>query len=159
MKAVFLACKHVIPQLRDYHMLVRTDNTYFPILLFSYINHHHGGLWLPVSLSFYSSASSSFNKGSSALSSPSFSGSILAGPDLVSRPNVSPWWHLLENPSMERSSLSSAGADMSSQSRDLEALGLAPEEYQYIVSGLSAKVIKTILSARAPSIRMFYALK
>ncbi|KAL0197557.1 hypothetical protein M9458_006097, partial [Cirrhinus mrigala] len=38
MLAVFQALKHFLPDLRDRHVLVRTDNT----LVVSYINHQEG---------------------------------------------------------------------------------------------------------------------
>ncbi len=41
----------------------------------------------------------------------------------------------------------------------MEAVGVAPEGAQLIVSGLSTEVAETILQFRAPSTRKLYALK
>ncbi len=41
----------------------------------------------------------------------------------------------------------------------METVGLAPEGAQYLEAGLSAGVIETILSSRAPSTRRLYGLK
>ncbi len=41
----------------------------------------------------------------------------------------------------------------------VEAVGMAPEGAQFIASGLSTKVVETILQSRAPSMRKLNALK
>ncbi len=59
-----------------------------------------------------------------------------------------------------RDLLSQAGGhDFSPSARAVETLGLAPEGAQYLEAGLSAEVIETILSSRAPSTRRLYGLK
>jgi len=41
----------------------------------------------------------------------------------------------------------------------VETVGLAPEKVQYLNAGLSAGMVETILSSRAPSTRRLYGLK
>ncbi len=41
----------------------------------------------------------------------------------------------------------------------VEAVGVAPEGAQLVVSGLSTEVVETILQSRSPSTRKLYALK
>lgn len=43
--------------------------------------------------------------------------------------------------------------------RVLETVGLVPEGFQLVDSGLSTEVVNYILNARAPSTRRLYALK
>lgn len=59
----------------------------------------------------------------------------------------------------EATSLSVGGLSPSPQSRFMEAMGVAFDRAQLIVSGLSAGVVKTTLHSRAPSTRKQYALK
>lgn len=59
----------------------------------------------------------------------------------------------------EATSLSVGGLSPSPQSRVMEAMGVAFDRAQLIVSGLSAGVVKTTLHSRAPSTRKQYALK
>ncbi len=68
-------------------------------------------------------------------------------------------WPLLELP-VRRDLLSQAGGlDISPSSRTIGNVGLASEGAQLINSGLSTKVVETILHYRAPSTRKLYALK
>ncbi len=49
--------------------------------------------------------------------------------------------------------------DLSPPPGVMEAVGVAPERAQLIASGLSIKVVETILQSRAPSMRKLYGLK
>lgn len=51
------------------------------------------------------------------------------------------------------------GLNISPSARTMETVGLAPEGAQYREAGLSAGVVETILSSRAPSTRKLYGLK
>lgn len=89
-----------------------------------------------VCLSSDSSAPRGSSKASPGPSLPSLSGSILAGPGTILRPNISPRWHSMGDSGSESSSVSSAREDLPPQARDLETLGLAPKVYQLIDFGL-----------------------
>ena len=54
---------------------------------------------------------------------------------------------------------SGGGLDISPPARVMEPVGLAPEGAELIEEGLSAGVVETILSSRAPSTRKLYNLK
>ncbi len=59
----------------------------------------------------------------------------------------------------EGPSVPSEGLDISPPSRTMETVCLASEGAQLMNSGLSTKVVETILHTRAPSTRKLYALK
>ncbi len=84
---------------------------------------------------------------------------ILAGPGMVLRHHVTPGRPAVADPSEEGSAVSGRGHNFSPSARAVETVGLAPEEARYLEAGLSAGVIETILSSRAPSTRRLYSLK
>lgn len=55
---------------------------------------------------------------------------------MVLGPDISPRQHSMGDSSSERSSVLSAEDDLPPKAGDLETLGLAPERYQHIESGL-----------------------
>lgn len=55
-------------------------------------------------------------------------------------------------------SVPSSGNILHPAVEDLETFGLAPKGYELIDSSISTEVVETILSARAPSTRKWYAL-
>ncbi len=65
----------------------------------------------------------------------------------------------LRDSGQERSPISGAGDSISSPVRALEPSCLAPEGEQLRDAGFPAEVVQTILSARAPSTRKWYALR
>ncbi len=84
---------------------------------------------------------------------------ILAGPGMVLRHHVTPGRPAVADPSEEGSAVSGRGHNFSPSARAVETVGLAPEGARYLEAGLSAGVIETILSSRAPSTRRLYGLK
>ncbi len=103
-------------------------------------------------------------------SAPRSTGESLRGP----RPTTSycPQWcpgrvwfpdllSLLDGPPLELPSGGTfcGGLDISPPSRTMESVGLASEGAHLIDSGLSTKVVETILHSRAPSTRKCYAWK
>ncbi len=101
-----------------------------------------------------SSRESAPGRGPSIASSP-----VLAGPSVVLGPDFSPRRLSMGDSCQERSPLTGGGHDPSPPPRVVEAVGVAPEGAQLIVSGLSTEVVETILQSRAPSTRKLYALK
>ena len=90
---------------------------------------------------------------------PIFSSTPLAEPGMVlghystaGRPSVA-------GPSEEGSAVAGRGHNISPPARVVEPLGLAPEGARYLEAGLSADVVETLLSSRAPSTRRLYSLK
>ncbi|XP_067292683.1 receptor-type tyrosine-protein phosphatase eta [Pseudorasbora parva] len=61
--------------------------------------------------------------------------------------------------SEEGSPVSGGGVDFPPPAGDMEPLGLAPEGARYLEAGLSAEMVETLLSSRAPSTRRLYSLK
>ncbi len=72
---------------------------------------------------------------------------------------MSPGRPAVADPSEEGSAVSGRGHNFSPSARAVETVGLAPEGARYLEAGLSAGVIETILSSRAPSTRRLYGLK
>ncbi|KAL0173812.1 hypothetical protein M9458_029780, partial [Cirrhinus mrigala] len=158
MLAVFLALKHFLPDLRDCHVLVRTDNT----SVVSYIN-HQGGLrpWMPWYRRGQGFVCTPFPRSESApgWGVPPSSSPILAGPSMVLGPDFSPRRLSLGDSRQERSPLTGRGFHPSPPAGAVEALGVASEGAHLLASGLSTEVVETILQSRAPSTRKLYALK
>ncbi len=86
-------------------------------------------------------------QGSSFVSSP-----ILAGPAMVCGPG-SPSRRLSMGDSRPAGSPLTGGGKHSPPPIVVEAMGVAPEGAQLIASGLSTKVVETILQSKAPSMR------
>ncbi len=84
---------------------------------------------------------------------------LLIAPRWLTRVWFSDLIALLDGLPWERDLLSGAGDNISSPARALEPSSLAPEGDQLRHAGLSANVVETILSARAPSTRRSYAFK
>ncbi len=93
-------------------------------------------------------------RGQSFASSP-----VLAGPSVVLGPDFSSRRLSMGDSCQERSPLTGGGHDPSPPPGVVEAVGVAPEGAQLVVSGLSTEVVETILQSRAPSTRKLYALK
>lgn len=72
---------------------------------------------------------------------PAVSSPFLASLSVVHRPFVSPAWLSCRRPVN----------NLSSPTRDVKALGFAPERDQLLNSGLSSQFVETILNSRAPS--------
>ncbi|KAI2646506.1 SET domain-containing protein 4 [Labeo rohita] len=90
---------------------------------------------------------------------PSSSSPVLAGPSMVLGPDFSPRRLSLGDSRQERSPLTGRGLHSSPPAGAVEALGVASEGAHLLASGLSTKVVETILQSRAPSTRKLYALK
>ncbi|KAL0151580.1 hypothetical protein M9458_053097 [Cirrhinus mrigala] len=93
-------------------------------------------------------------RGQFTVSSP-----VLAGPSMVLGPDISSRWLSMGDSRQEGSPLTGGGHHPSPPPRAVEAVGVASEGAQLIASGLSTKVVETILQSRAPSTRILYALK
>ncbi len=78
---------------------------------------------------------------------------------MVLRHHVTPGRPAVADSSEEGSAVSGRGHNFSPSARAVETVGLAPEGVRYLEAGLSAGVIETILSSRAPSTRRLYGLK
>ncbi|KAI2668522.1 Transposon Tf2-11 polyprotein [Labeo rohita] len=241
MLAVFLALKHFLPDLRDRHVLVRTDNT----AVVSYINHQGGlrsrplyklahqilvwsqdkllslravyvpghlnlgadilsrqgprpGEWMlhpevvkqiwrvfgpaqvdlfatrentqcplwyslvhpaPLGLDAMVQTWPSSRESAPGRGVPPSSSPVLAGPSMVLGPDFFPRRLSLGDSRQERSPLTGRGLHSSPPAGAVEALGVASEGAHLLASGLSTKVVETILQSRAPSTRKLYALK
>ncbi len=101
-----------------------------------------------------SSGESLPGRGATTASSP-----ILAGPSMVCGPGRPPRRLSVGDSHTARSPLSGRGHYMSPSPRYVEAVGVAPEGAHLIASGLSTKVVETILQSRAPATRKSYAAK
>ncbi|KAL0201376.1 hypothetical protein M9458_004563, partial [Cirrhinus mrigala] len=178
MLAAFRALKHFLPDLRDRHVLVRTDNT----AVVYYIN-HQGGLrscplyklahqilvWSQDKLLSLRAVHvpGHINMGADILSSRGFvcmpfprslcsweywrDSPVLAGPGMVLGPDF---------PSRQLSMGDSRGGHHPPPPPGaVEVVGVAPEGAHLIASGLSTEVVKTILQSRASSTKKLYALK
>ncbi len=84
---------------------------------------------------------------------------VLAGPSMVLGPDFSPRRFSMGDSRQEGSPLTGGGHHLSPPPGVVEAVGVAPEWAQLIDSGLSTKVVETILQSRAPSMRKLYALE
>ncbi len=176
---MFQALKHFLSDLRDHHVLVRTDNT----AVVSYINHQGGLRSCPLYRLVYTDpwvvpgqtplAKSSSHSWASQYGIALLPG-VLArvrrdevslllvapfwpGPNMVLGHDFSPRWLSMGDSRQEGSPLTSGG--QSPPPRDVKVVGVAPEGAQLIASGLSTEVVETILQTRAPSTRKLYALK
>ncbi len=100
------------------------------------------------------SKENAMGRGLSVASSP-----VLAGPSMVLGHDFSPRRLSMGYSRQEGSPLTGVGHDPSSPPVVVEAVGVASEGAQLKASGLSTKVVETILQSRAPSMRKLYALK
>ncbi|KAI2662293.1 Transposon Ty3-G Gag-Pol polyprotein [Labeo rohita] len=101
-----------------------------------------------------SSGESAPGRSQSTVSSPA-----LAGPSMVLGPDISPRRLSMGDSRQEGSPLTGGGYHLAPPPGAMEAVGVASEGAQLIASGLSTKVVETILQSRAPSTRKLYALK
>lgn len=83
----------------------------------------------------------------------------VAGQSVFLRSSASPRRLFSADSDQEGPVVQGRGLHISSPSRAMEAEGLASEVAQLIGTGLSAKVVETLLHCRAPSTRKLYALK
>ncbi len=88
-----------------------------------------------------------------------FSLPVVAGQSMVPRYNIPSRRASSGAPRQEGNSVPSWGLEISPQTRTVENVCLASEGIQLIDSGLSTKVVETILHSRASSTRKLYALK
>ncbi|KAL0162259.1 hypothetical protein M9458_041655, partial [Cirrhinus mrigala] len=84
---------------------------------------------------------------------------VLAGPSMVLGPDFTPRRLSMGDSHQEGSPLTSGWYDSAPPPGVVEAVGVAPEGAHLIASGLSTKVVETILQSRAPSTRKLYAWK
>ncbi|KAI2646275.1 Gag-Pro-Pol polyprotein [Labeo rohita] len=143
MLAVFLALKHFLPDLRDRHVLVRTDNT----SVVSYINHQGGLCSRPLYKLAHQILVWSQGKLLS-LKAVYLPGYLNLGADILSRQGPRPRDWMLH-----------PKCHLSPPPGAVETLGVASEGAHLLASGLSTEVVETILQSRAPSTRKLYALK
>ncbi len=78
---------------------------------------------------------------------------------MVLRPGVPPRRLSAGDSDQERPPLSGGGTILHPRLEFVEAVGMAPEGAQLLASGLSTKVVETMLQSRAPATRKQYALK
>lgn len=83
----------------------------------------------------------------------------MADTSMVLGYNITPHSSAMADSSEEGSIVSGGGHNLPPSPRVVEAVGLASEGVQYLNAGLSAEVVETILSSRAPSTRRLYGLK
>ncbi|KAL0199708.1 hypothetical protein M9458_002895, partial [Cirrhinus mrigala] len=88
----------------------------------------------------------------------SFSSPVLAGPSLVLGPDFPSRRLSMGDLHQEGPPLSGGGHHPPPSPGVVEVLGVAPEGAHLVASGLSTKVVETILQSRAPSTRKLYAL-
>jgi hypothetical protein len=105
------------------------------------------------------SAPGSLGAGPPGRDQPTFSSTPLADPDMVLGHCSTARRPPMAGPSEEGSAVSGRGHNISPPARAVEPLGLAPEGARYLEAGLSAGVVETLLSSRAPSTRRLYSLK
>ncbi|KAL0149156.1 hypothetical protein M9458_055588, partial [Cirrhinus mrigala] len=188
MLAIFRALKYFLPDLRDRHVLVRTDST----AVVYYIN-HQGGLRSPPLYKLAHQILVWSQDKLLSLRAVHILGHLNVGADVLSRQGPEAWGmdasprggeadmgNLWSSPSgslchegectmsplVLSSSSSSPGTGChggghhpSRPPGAVEAVGVASEGAQLIASGLSTEVVETILQSRAPSARKLYALK
>ncbi|KAI2646176.1 Protein Daple [Labeo rohita] len=141
------------------------EHAMFPLVLSSSSSSPGAGCYgtevAPVRLSPDRSAPGSSGESTPGRGQPTTSSPVLAGPSMVLGPGISPRWLSMGDSRQEGSPLTGGGHHPSPPSLPgvVEAVGVAPEGAQLIASGLSTKVVETILQSRAPSMRKLYALK
>ncbi|KAL0148900.1 hypothetical protein M9458_055704 [Cirrhinus mrigala] len=89
----------------------------------------------------------------------SFSSPVLAGPSMVLGPDFPSRWLSMGDSRQEGPPLSGGGHHPPPSLGAVEVMGVASEGAHLVASGLSTKVVETILQSRAPSTRKLYALK
>ncbi|KAL0173132.1 hypothetical protein M9458_033443, partial [Cirrhinus mrigala] len=102
----------------------------------------------------WSSGESAPGRGPSSFSSP-----VLAGLRMVLGPDFPSQRLSMGDSHEEGSPLSGRGHHPPPSPGVVEVMGVAPEGAHLVASGLSTKVVETILQSRAPSTRKLYALK
>ncbi len=105
------------------------------------------------------SAPGSTGESSPGLGSTTSNCPAVAGLSMVPRSIIPSRQASSRAPHQEVPSVPSGGLDISPPSRTMETVGLASEGAKLIDSGLSTKVVDTILHSRAPSMRKRYPLK
>ena len=100
-----------------------------------------------------SSGESALGRGPAATGSP-----VLAGSSMVLGPDFPPRRLSMGDSRQEGSPLTDGGHYSPSPPGAVEVMGVASEGAQLVASGLSTKVVETILQSRAPSMRKLYFL-
>ncbi|KAI2645695.1 ORF V: Enzymatic polyprotein [Labeo rohita] len=154
MLAVFRALKYFLPDLRDRHVLVRTDNT----AVVYYINYQGGLRSRPLYKLAHQILVWSQDKLLSLLA-VHVPGHLNVGANVLSRQGPRPGEWMLHPEVFIQLPWDWMPCYRHGRGEAVEAVGVASEGAQLIASGLSTEVVETILQSRAPSTRKLYALK